>query len=65
MSILVRGPLSVIGRLSIAVIFLMSAVGNKIPNFNEVVGDMESAGVPAPKILLPGAISFLSWKASL
>ena len=43
----------------ITAIFLMSAVGNKIPNYSGVVKYMEGAGVPAPQILLAGAIVFL------
>lgn len=47
------------GRVMIGLIFLMSAIGNKIPNFYDVVQYMAGAGVPAPQILLPGAIVFL------
>ncbi len=43
----------------IATIFLMSAAGNKIPQFNSVAGYMASEGVPTPKIMLVGAIVFL------
>lgn len=55
----IRGLLSVLARLMIAAIFLMSAVGNKIPNFNGVAEVMAKEGVPQPKILLGGAIAFL------
>jgi len=55
----VQGPLSVLGRLLLATIFFMAAVGNKIPHFSEVAKVMESAGVPAPQLLLVGAIVFL------
>ncbi|TWT75939.1 Inner membrane protein YphA [Posidoniimonas polymericola] len=51
--------LTVVGRAMIAVIFLMSAVGNKIPQFNNVAGYMASEGVPAPQVMLFGAIVFL------
>jgi putative oxidoreductase len=51
--------LTVLARLLITAIFLMSAVGNKIPNYSGVVKYMEGAGVPAPQILLAGAIVFL------
>lgn len=47
------------GRLMIATIFLMSAVGNKIPKFNDVAGYMASEGVPLPQLALVGAIVFL------
>lgn len=50
---------SVLGRLLIATIFLMSALGNKIPQFNQVAGYMASEGVPAPQLMLVGAIVFL------
>ena len=54
-----RGMLTVTGRFLLSLIFLMSAVGNKIPNFSEVVSAMSSEGVPAPRLLLTGAIGFL------
>ncbi len=41
--------LTVAGRVMIATIFLMSAVGNKIPNFSGVAQYMASEGVPAPR----------------
>jgi putative oxidoreductase len=41
---------SLLGRLMIATIFLMSAVGNKIPKFNDVAGYMASEGVPMPQV---------------
>lgn len=50
---------SPIARLMIATIFLMSAVGNKIPNFSSVVGYMTSEGVPFATPMLIGAIAFL------
>lgn len=58
MSVL-QGLISVGGRLMIATIFLLSAVGNKIPKFNSVVGYMASEGVPAPNVMLAGSIVFL------
>jgi putative oxidoreductase len=51
--------LTVLSRIMIAAIFLMSAVGNKIPNYSGVVKYMEGEGVPAPQVLLAGAIVFL------
>src|SRR6478735_7983117 len=59
MSQVLRGPLSVLGRLLLCTIFFMAAVGNKIPHFSDVVKIMESVGVPAPQFLLAGAIVFL------
>ena len=54
-----RGLLSVLARVMIAAIFVLSAVGNKIPQFNGVAAMMEGKGIPQPKILLAGAIAFL------
>src|SRR5260370_6081434 len=59
MSQVLRGPLTVLGRLLLCTIFLLAAVGNKIPHFSEVAKVMESVGVPAPQLLLVGAIVFL------
>src|SRR5260370_40127208 len=59
MSQVLRGPLTVLGRLLLCTIFLLAAVGNKIPHFSDVAKFMESAGVPAPEFLLVGAIVFL------
>jgi putative oxidoreductase len=55
----VQGFLSFVGRILLCAIFLISAVMNKILNFNEVVALMDKQGVPQPNILLPGAILFL------
>jgi putative oxidoreductase len=59
MSQVLRGPLTVLGRLLLCTIFFMSAVGNKIPHYNDVAKVMESVGIPAPQFLLAGAIVFL------
>src|SRR6266550_8353859 len=59
MSQVLRGPLTVLGRLLLCTIFFMAAVGNKIPHFSDVARVMESVGVPAPQFLLAGAIAFL------
>jgi len=55
----VQRVMTVLGRLMLCTIFFMSAVGNKIPNFGGVVQYMQSAGVPAPQLMLAGAIAFL------
>jgi putative oxidoreductase len=55
----VRGFLSLLARLMIVAIFLMSAVAGKIMNFNGTVERMTAEGVPSPTILLGGAIAFL------
>src|SRR5947199_6267443 len=54
-----QGPISLLGRILLSTIFVMSAVGNKIPNFNQVAGYMEQAGVPFAPVALAGAIVFL------
>ncbi len=53
------GVLALLGRLMLAAIFLMAAVGQNIPNFSDTAASMASEGVPAPKIMLGGAILFL------
>lgn len=54
-----QGILTVAARVMLSLVFLMSAVGNKIPNFSNVANYMGSEGVPAPQVLLAGAIVFL------
>ena len=54
-----QGPLTLLGRLLLATIFFMAAVGGDIPHFSDVAKYMESAGVPAPQFMLAGAIVFL------
>jgi len=54
-----QGLVNVLGRVMLCTIFLMSAVGNKIPKFSGVVKYMEGAGIPAPQVMLVGAIVFL------
>jgi len=51
--------ISILGRIMITGIFMLSAVGNKIPNFQEVSGAMAAEGVPYPSLALVGAILFL------
>jgi putative oxidoreductase len=51
--------ISILGRLMLVAIFLMSALGNKIPNFKGVAAAMEGQGVPAANLMLVGAITFL------
>lgn len=54
-----QGIATVAGRVLLALIFLMSAAGNKIPQFSNVAQLMESQGVPMPHLMLVGAIGFL------
>src|SRR4051812_23049679 len=50
---------SVSGRVFLSVIFVLSAIGNKIPHFNDVAQVMGNVGMPAPALMLAGAITFL------
>jgi putative oxidoreductase len=56
---LLQGFVAVTGRVLLSVIFLMAAVGNKIPHFSDVAQLMDSKGIPVPKLMLVGAIVFL------
>ncbi|PHR93046.1 MAG: DoxX family protein [Blastopirellula sp.] len=55
----IQGFITVLGRIMLSTIFLMSAVGNKIPNFTGTAAYMKAEGVPAPEFMLMGAIFFL------
>jgi len=55
----VQGILTVAGRILLALIFLMSTAGNKIPNFSAVTQIMKNQGIPMPQVMLVGAIVFL------
>ena len=57
---LLQGPLSLLGRIMLCAIFFTAAVANKIPQFNEVAKSMAKEGVPAPELMLTGAIAFLT-----
>lgn len=54
-----QGLVTVTGRVLLCIIFLMAAVGNKIPHFSDVAQLMASKGIPAPNLMLAGAIVFL------
>jgi putative oxidoreductase len=56
---MLRGILTVLARVLLCTIFFMAAVGNKIPHFNDVAKVMASVGIPAPQLMLVGAIVFL------
>jgi len=63
----VQGFVACLGRIMIATIFVVSAIGNKIPKFSDVAAAMASKGLPQNpvlgfplhKVLLVGAILFL------
>ena len=55
----IRGVLSLAGRVCLVAIFVMSAVGNKIVNFSSVADGMAAEGILAPKVMLVGATAFL------
>jgi putative oxidoreductase len=42
----VRGIVAVLGRILLCTIFLLSAVGNDIPNFSAVTALMAKVGMP-------------------
>src|SRR5438445_11999141 len=54
-----QGPVTVLGRVLLATIFFMAAMGNKIPHFSQVAMVMGDVGMPAPQLTLVGAIVFL------
>src|SRR5262245_37356287 len=54
-----QGPISLLSRILLSAIFVMSALGNKIPNFDQTAAFMGTYGVPFPQIALAGAIVFL------
>jgi putative oxidoreductase len=54
-----QGIVAILGRILLGTIFLLSALGNKIPHFQAVAGSMAKEGVPAPQVMLAGAIVFL------
>lgn len=53
------GIVAVLGRLALSAIFLVSAITNKIPHFSDVATNMGKQGMPAPRLMLVGAIVFL------
>jgi putative oxidoreductase len=55
----VQGAVSLLGRLMIVLIFLSSAVFNKIPHFQQTAAYMATENVPNPKFALFGAIGLL------
>ena len=48
-----------IGRILLASVFLFTALGSKIPDFQRVTERMAAEGVPFPASMLVGAIIFL------
>jgi putative oxidoreductase len=54
-----KGFVALLARLLLAMIFLASAIGNKIPQFSQTAAYMASEGVPNPKFALFGAIGLL------
>jgi putative oxidoreductase len=54
-----QGFVTLLARLMLAAIFLVSAVGNKIPHFQATCDYMQAEGVPQPRLALFGAIALL------
>ena len=59
MASMAKALVSFLARLMIAAIFLASAIGNKIPQFQATANYMQTEGVPNPKLALFGAIGLL------
>lgn len=55
----ILGITAVVGRVFLCLIFLMSALANKIPNFSATTESMAEEGIPAAPLMLVGAIVFL------
>ncbi|MCH2117607.1 MAG: DoxX family protein [Pirellulales bacterium] len=53
------GLLSLVGRVMLCAIFLLSAVGKKLPDFGGVAEAMKGQGIPLPQAMLASAIGFL------
>ena len=53
------GLLSLVGRVMLCAIFLLSAIGNKLTNFGGVAEAMKGQGVPLPQAMLASAIGVL------
>ena len=59
MQSMAQALVSLLARLMIASIFLASAIGNKIPQFQATANYMQTEGVPNPQLALVGAIGLL------
>ena len=59
MKLILTAVTSIAGRIMLTAIFILSAIGNKIPNFNQTIEYMNANGVPYPSVSLVGAIAFL------
>jgi putative oxidoreductase len=55
----IQGVVSLTGRVCFCAIFLLSAVANKIPRFQNVANDMRERGIPGARWMLVGAITIL------
>ena len=55
----IRALFSVLGRLCLVTIFLMSALGKKIPDYAGTTAYMQAHNVPYPQVSLALAIAFL------
>jgi len=52
-------PLSFLARLMLVAIFLASAIGEHIPNFNGVTASMQAEGIPNAQMMHAGAVGFM------
>jgi putative oxidoreductase len=51
--------LTLIGRILLGAVFLMTAAGHLVPNFGKIAEEMETKEVPLPAVMLGAGIAFL------
>jgi putative oxidoreductase len=56
---LLRKILNLLARIFLGAVFLMTAAGHLVPEFNKVVESMDARGVPLPQAMLAGAVVVL------
>ena len=56
---ILQGTMTLLGRISLCAIFLSSAIGFNLPNFEDAISAMAHEGVPMPRVALVLAIGSL------
>lgn len=56
---MLQGTMTLLGRISLCAIFLSSAIGLNLPNFEDAIAAMARQGVPVPRVSLVLAIGIL------
>ena len=56
---MLQGTMTLLGRISLCAIFLSSAIGFNLPNFEDAISAMAHEGVPMPRVALVLAIGSL------